>query len=165
MHEASKHKALATAVMLSVILLFGSGCAFEVPAVVDGLVQGGEFQIRDDHPVVRPQHDGEAIVVLADEVGGELRLVQIRLPASDALVLDEPLAVGADGIEVTATFGPVEEEHRADGVRVLSTSHATTVTATSGSVTLVSLEPVLAGSLDVTLEDGGALTGEFVIER
>lgn len=153
------------ALALLLTALFGAGCAFEVPAVVDGRVRGGEFSIRDDNPVVRPQHDGEQLVVLADEVFGELRIVQIRLPASDALVLDEPMPVGPGALEVTATFGDVEEELRSDGVRVLSTSNATTVKATGGSVTLASLDTVLAGTLEVTLEDGGSLTGEFVIER
>lgn len=145
--------------------LFGSGCAFEVPAVVDGLVQGGEFSIRDDSPVVRPQHDGVQLVVMADEVLGELRIVQIRLPASEELLLDEPMPVGAGALEVTATFGDVEAEHRSDGVRVLSTTSSTTVTAIDGSVTLASVNGVLAGTLEVTLEDGGSLKGEFTIAR
>lgn len=150
---------------LLVMTLLSSACAFEAPAVVDGLVQGDDFSIRDDHPVVRPQHHGEQLVVLADDVDGELRLVQLRLPAESALALDEPLAVGPAGLEVTASFGTLEEEVRSDGVRVLSSSDATEVTAISGSVTLASLTPVLAGTFEVTLEDGGSLTGEFVIER
>lgn len=150
---------------LLVTALFGAGCAFEVPGFVDGLVSGSAFTIRDDNPVVRPQHDGEQLVVLADESMGELRLVQIRLSAADLLVVDAPLAVGPEGLAVSATFGPMEEGWRADGVRVLSTSHATTVEATSGVVTLASVGDRLAGELQVTLADGGSLTGEFVIER
>ncbi len=156
---------LSLLVSLVVTAFLGSACAFDVPAMVDGHVQGSAFSIRDDFPVVRPQHDGQQLVVLGDHSDGELRLVQIRLPADSALPLDEPVAVGGAGLEVTASFGTLESELRSDGVRVVSSSDATEVAALGGSVTLASLAPVLAGTFEVTLEDGGSLTGEFIIER
>jgi hypothetical protein len=144
------------------LVVVASACT--VPASVDGTVLDAEFTIRDEAPELRPQGDGAQLIVLADDAGGVLRLVKLRVADLEALPIDETVEVASDGdVTLEAALGTMESFVRSDGVRVVSATDATFVAATSGTLTLASRSP-LAGEFEVELEDGGSLFGSFVFD-
>lgn len=141
--------------------LFGVACG--APSTVEGVVSGGEFRIRDERPELNPGHE-RVTVVLAEEAGDALRVVTLSLPHVEALPLEVPLAVGGpEGVGVRAAYGELVEMVRSDGVRVLNTLSPVIVEAVEGEVVIETIEPLLAGSFEVVLEDGGRLVGDFVV--
>ena len=137
-----------------------AGC--QAPAVVDGVVRGDAFSIRDDNPEVRPQHEG-TLIVLADDALGKLRLVKLFVADLEGMPTDEPLDIApSTDVRLEAAIGDMESFVRSDGVTVVSSTNATFVEAVRGTFTLASRDP-LAGDFAVTLRDGGELVGSFVI--
>lgn len=141
--------------------LLAVGCG--APSTVQGVVGGGSYTIRDETPELRPGH-GKVTVVLAESVGDVLRVVSVSLPDLERLPLGTPLEVGGpEGVVVKATYGRLVEMVRSDGVRVLNAEDPVVVEAAEGSIIVETLEPLLAGSFQVVLEDGGELLGDFVV--
>lgn len=153
--------------LLGVVGLLLVTVACDVSALLEGVVEDGNFVLRDDQPDFRPQHDDAALVVFAQQDWGTLRVATLRVPritaldGEEALPLEERAMAGA-WLEVAQ--GPVEETERSDGVRVLNTSAPRFVRAVSGEAVVGVSGGLMSGTVSAQLEDGGWLEGAFVVE-
>lgn len=145
--------------------VFASAC--DVSGFVEGIVDGHDFTVRDDRPDLRPQHDDAALVVLAEQEWGTLRVVSLHIPAFSTLEESQVLDLGlrqAGGAWVEVAQGPIDESVRSDGVTVLNTLSPTFVRGQGGTAALDLVDGVLMGTLRTELEDGGWLEGTFEVE-
>jgi hypothetical protein len=146
-----------------VALLLSSACG--APAIVDGIVEDNEFSIRDTDPELRPQADDGVIVVIAEEAGSQLRVVQLKLPSLEGHEPGESILIedrALDRTWLTAASGTLDETIRSDGVRVVNTLDARVVAAVRGHVECEQSDGLLTGTLTAELEDGGWVEGSFV---
>ena len=157
-------KMVAAALLMSA---FGVGCG--APTQVEGTAHAEPFSILDDAPAFRADESaGWVYLSMAEEDGETMRVVGITIPDQEVLVVDEPVAIGSsedDGaIFVDVSSGDLVVTERTGGGRILSTENTKFATSVKGSVTFTSLDPYV-GEFTVELDDGGELTGTFVIEN
>lgn len=144
-------------------LVLSSACG--APAIVDGIVEDSQFSIRDVEPEVRQQPDDGLIIVIAEEAGAELRVVQLKLPPLAEHQAGDVIEIGPredGGAWLTAANGTLEAMVRSDGVRVLNTTDARIAHAAFGEVVCDTEDGFLTGTLTAQLEDGGWVDGTFV---
>lgn len=146
------------------VALLGSAC--DAPGLVEGIVEDSEFTVRDDSPDLRPQHDDAALVVLAEQEWGTLRVVTLRVPGFESLGEETVLELGTreqGGAYIEVAQGPIDESVRSDGVKVLNTLTPRFVNGVGGTAVLTRVDGQLLGTLEAELEDGGWLEGSFSI--
>jgi hypothetical protein len=144
------------------LVVLSSACG--APGIVDGVAWDSQFSIRDTEPELRPQPDDGVIVVIAEEAGDELRVVQLKLPPLADHRAGEVIEVGpreSGGAWLTAAHGQLEATMRSDGVRVVNTLDARITAAVHGEVVCEQADGMLLGTLTAELEDGGFLEGSF----
>lgn len=146
--------------MLLTVSTVGCGAAGEVT----GDVAKAHFAIRDNSPTLH-EHAGSPLkVVMAEARDGQLRVVSLLLPES--LEPGESFTLSGESTEagITVVKGALKTEHVGD-VKVLTTSSQEVYPVVSGTVTVESVRPVLAGVFNAELHDGGRLSGRFVVDR
>ena len=144
---------------IAALMMLASACGPQTFVEINTASEGS-FTVADPAPTVRPYQDG-VMVVLTEEQEEQLAVVTIELPDVDSLEQGEVVNIDDTGITITASRGDLEVINRADGSRVVNSRDARSFTATAGTFTLDSREP-LAGTFEVELEDGGMLVGAFV---
>lgn len=131
---------------------------------VDGVVEQGEFTIRDPAPGSRWVHE-DLVVMMSEDDGTLLRVASLRIPnlrdaSEDELILHFGEAGEA---ELEVAYGPLVVQERSDGARILSTSHTEFRRAISGLAALEWQGGRLLGEFRAELESEGYAEGSFVI--
>lgn len=151
----------------AVVALAAVGCA--VPAEVEGIVRGEQFQVRDPRPASKATSAGrDAYLVLSENDGATLRTVTVRLPDIATMPVGEDVSVGPrendQGLpHVEVSEGALVKETRGDGALILSAADPQFATSTGGTLRLDEKGEDLAGSFRVDLDEGGWLDGVFVV--
>lgn len=164
---ASRTRSCQTSRFFSVLGLVLLVSACDAPGIVQGIVEDSSFTVRDDSPDLRPQHDDAALVVLAEQEWGTLRVVTLRVPDFATLGDETVLELGSradGGAYIEVAQGPIDESERSDGVKVLNTLTPRFVNGVGGTAVLTKVDGALYGTLEAELEDGGWLEGSFTID-
>lgn len=158
---------LPAAVLLCAVL---SACG--APSTAEGTADGRPFTLSQAHAEVREHGDHSRSIVLADTAqaieqgdADELWLVVLHLPADVEVEIDQPLKIGPKGSGLASLQVSVGELETLDEEgKVVNSKDPIFTDALSGTVTLWSVDKVLAGEFEAVLEKGGYVRGVFEVE-
>ena len=165
-HRTCIQRSLLSAASLLVLLL-SVGCS--APAWVQGVVNDSDFAVTDAAPVSRVDTRNDEInVVISEEDADQLRLVTFTLCDASQLVVGKTYPIGTE--EDGRTFlrvsqGDLDISYRSDGARIVSSVNNVFTGSVSGSVTIDSLDGVIAGTFSAELSDGGHVEGQFATSQ
>jgi len=159
------------AVAAAALLVLGSlitGCGAQ--GTVEGVFHDQDFSITDFAPKAHFNQKAQMAVVTISEglMEGDrevLRLVTLKLNGSDDLSVGDVIDVDGDHAEMDVSTGDLERIELANGNTLISSSNNDFASAVSGTITLDSVDDVLAGTFSVDLDDGGYLEGTFAVDR
>ena len=143
------------------LLAVSTGCA--QPAEIDGTTLGDAFHIQDDAPEVK----GSALhrqIVFAEDDGEMLRTLALKFSEDDAIVIGEKTPLSATSTPtVEASIGTLVTFTRPDGVVVKVAENFRQSKSKGGYVVFEQLAPFFAGTFHAEMDDGGILSGTFVV--
>lgn len=138
-----------------------TGCA--QPVEVDGETLGDSFTIRDDSPEIKGNNTSRQLV-FSDDDGEVLRTLALKFGDLSQLEVGVELPLSADVPPTAeATVGDLVEFTRADGVVVKSSQNFRKAVSIGGMMVLEQVEPFYAGTFTAEMDDGGTLSGSFVV--
>ncbi len=151
----------ATAFAFVGTFALSTGCA--QPVEVDGETLGDSFPIRDVSPQVKGS-DTSRQLVFSDDDGEVLRTLALKFGDLSTLEVGVELPLSADVPPTAeATVGDLVEFTRTDGVVVKSSENFRTAVSVGGVMVLEQVEPFYAGTFTAEMDDGGTLSGSFVV--